>query len=71
VNESISQDSTWFDGIVEKQVQKATDLLNPFRFFGNQVIIIPRMLMVYLDTKSFIDYPGMETYLAEEYHIKS
>jgi hypothetical protein len=71
VNESIFEDSVWFDGIVEEQVQKATDLLNPFRFFGNPLIIIPRMLMVYSDTKSFIDYPGMETYLAEEYHIKS
>ena len=71
VNESIYEDSAWFDGIVEEQVKKTTDLLNPFRFFGNPLIIIPRMLMVYSDTKSFIDYPGMETYLASEYHIKS
>jgi hypothetical protein len=71
VNERIFEDSAWFDGIVEEQVQKTTDLLNPFRFFGNPLIIIPRMLMVYSDTKSFIDYPGMETYLAAEYHIKS
>ena len=71
VNESILEDSAWFDGIVEEQVQNAHDLLNPFRFFGNPLIIIPRMLMVYSDTKSFIDYPGMETYLAEEYHIRS
>lgn len=71
VNESISEDSVRFDGIVEEQVQNAADLLNPFRFFGNPLIIIPRMLMVYSDTKSFIDYPGMETYLAAEYHIKS
>ena len=71
VNESIFEDSAWFDGIVEEQVKKTTDLLNPFRFFGNPLIIIPRMLMVYSDTKSFIDYPGMETYLASEYHIKS
>ncbi len=71
VNESLAEDSVWFDGIVEEQVQKASDLLNPFRFFGNPLIIIPRMIMVYSDTKSFIDYPGMETYLAAEYHIKS
>ena len=71
VSESIFEDSAWFDGIVEEQVKKTTDLLNPFRFFGNPLIIIPRMLMVYSDTKSFIDYPGMETYLASEYHIKS
>jgi hypothetical protein len=71
VDESLFENSTWFDGIVEEQVQEAKDLLNPFRFFGNPLIIIPRMLMVYSDTKSFIDYPGMETYLAAEYHIKS
>jgi len=71
VNESLFEDHTWFDGIVEEQVRKASDLLNPFRFFGNPLIIIPRMLTEYFDTKSFIDYPGMETYLAVEYHIKS
>jgi hypothetical protein len=71
VNEGIFNDSARFDGIVEEQVQKEADLLNPFRFFGNPLVIIPRMLMVYSDTKSFIDYPGMETYLAAEYHIKS
>ena len=71
VNEGLYKNSAWFDGIVEEQVQKSADLLNPFRFFGNPLIIIPRMLIVYSDTKSFIDYPGMETYLAAEYHIKS
>jgi hypothetical protein len=70
-NESIFESFPWFDGIVEEQVKEARDLLNPFRFFGNPLIIIPRMLMVYSDTKSFIDYRGMETYLAAEYHIKS
>jgi hypothetical protein len=71
VNESLVEGSALFDGIVEEQVRESRDLLNPFRFFGNPLIIIPRMLNVYLDTKSFIDYPGMETYLAAEYHIKS
>jgi hypothetical protein len=71
VNEGIFEDSALFDGIVEEQVQKSTDLLNPFRFFGNPLIIIPRMIMVFTDTWSFIDYTGMETYLAMEYHVKS
>ena len=56
---------------MEEQVRERRDLLNPFRFFGNPLIIIPRMLMVYIDTKAFIDYKSMETYLAVEYHIKS
>jgi hypothetical protein len=71
IKESLHEDSAWFDGIVEEQVREARDLLNPFRFFGNPLIIIPRMLQVYSDTKSFIDYTGMETYLATEYHIKT
>ncbi len=71
VSESMIEDSARFDGIVEEQVQQASDLLNPFRFFGNPLIIIPRMIRVYADTKSFIDYAGMETYFAAEYHIKS
>jgi hypothetical protein len=71
VRESIAEGSASFDGIVEEQVRERRDLLNPFRFFGNPLIILPRMLMVYADTRSFIDYPGMETYLAAEYHLKS
>ena len=71
VDESLNDNSKWFDGIVEEQVRKTEDLLNPFRFFGSPLVIIQRMLMVYVDTKSFIDYPGMETYLATEYHVKS
>lgn len=70
VNERIFEDTAWFDGIVEEQVRESRDLLNPFRFFGNPLIIVPRMLKVYSDTKSFIDYAGMETYLAAEYHVK-
>ena len=71
VDKTLFEDSAHFDGIVEEQVQKKRDLLNPFLFFGNPLIIIPRMLIVYSDTRSFIDYPGMEIYLATEYHIKT
>lgn len=70
-DETLTKDSTPFDGIVEEQVRKQSDLLNPFKFFGNPLVILPRMLNVYIDTKSFIDYPTMETYLATEYHIIS
>jgi len=71
VRESLSEEQVWFDGIVEEQVRKESDLLNPFKFFGNPLIILYRLLLVYFDTKSFIDYSGMETYLANEYHILS
>ena len=71
VGEKLTSDSMHFNGIVEEQVKQSADLLNPFRFFGNPLVIIPRMLNVYADTKSFIDYPSMETFLATEFHIKS
>jgi len=71
VKEILSGDAVKFNGIVEEQVRTAADLLNPFKFFGNPLIIIPRMITVYADTKSFIDYPSMETYLAAEYIIKT
>jgi len=70
VNEKLYPDSVWFDGIVEEQVREERDLLNPFRFWGNPVVILPRMLKELYDTKSFIDYSSMETYLATEYLIK-
>lgn len=58
-------------GIVEEHMQTRSELLNPFKFFGNALVIIPRMLEVYKDTKSFIDYPSMEPYLVQEYVVKS
>ena len=70
-DEHLTTDTAPFDGIVEEQVRKTSDLLNPFAFFGHPLVIIPRMINVYTDTKSFIDYPTMETFLAMEYHIKS
>lgn len=71
VKEILTEDAPKFNGMVEEQMRTAGDLLNPFKFFGNPFIIIPRMITVYADTKSFIDYATMETYLAAEYHIKS
>jgi len=71
VKEILTEGSPKFNGIVEEQFRTTNDLLNPFKFFGNPLIIIPRMLTVYADTKSFIDYPSMETYLATEHIIKT
>lgn len=60
-----------FDGIVEEHCKTSSELFNPFKFFGNPLVIIPRMLQVYFDVKSFIDYQSIEPYLVSEYHIKS
>ena len=71
VEKLITETSTPYEGIVEEQMQTDAELLNPFRFFGNPWFIIPRMISVYRDTKAFLDYSRIETYLAREIIIKS
>lgn len=72
VVEGTGEDNTenW-DGIVEEHCKTESELLNPFKFFGKPLSIIPNMISVYRDTKSFLDYGSIEPYLAMEYHIKS
>jgi len=60
-----------WDGIVEEHLRTKSDLLNPFRFFGDLLHILPNMIDVYRDTRSFLDYGSIEPYMAMEYHIKS
>ena len=60
-----------WDGIVEEHFRARADLLNPFRFFGGAARVVPNMIGVYRDTKSFLDYGSIEPYLAMEYHLKS
>lgn len=71
VCKTLSANEPAWGGIVEEHFRTREDLLNPFRFFGNPLVIIPRMLEVYTDTKSFLDYKTIETWLVREYHIKS
>jgi hypothetical protein len=71
VDEKLTDNSEDWSGIVEEHFQNRSHLLNPFKFFGNPLVILPHMLKVYTDTKSFLDYKTIETYLAMEYHIIS
>jgi hypothetical protein len=71
VLQTVSENPSWYDGIVEEQTRTRAELLNPFKFFGNGLEILGNMLKVYTDTKSFLDYKRIETYLAMEYHILS
>ena len=71
VSEVLVPGSERFEGIVEEQMRTDAELLNPFRFFGNPLVIIPRMIAVYKDTKAFLDYNGIETYMAREEVVKS
>lgn len=63
--------TVWYDGIVEEHTRTRKELLNPFKFFGNGTEIIGNMISVYTDTRSFLDYKRIETYLVTEYHILS
>lgn len=71
IKDILSNESEIFNGIVEEHFRTRSDLLNPFRFFGNPFIVIPRMWQVYTDVRSFIDYPSIESYLVSEYIIRS
>jgi hypothetical protein len=61
----------WWDGIVEEQTRTRSELLNPFKFFGSGLDVAGNMLAVYRDTKSFLDYKTIETFVATEYHLVS
>jgi hypothetical protein len=71
VNSVSSEDSKWYDGIVEEQFKKPSDLLNPFIFFGPPLKVPLHMYQVWMDTRSFIDMKKIETYLTVEIHFKS
>ena len=61
----------WYDGIVEEHFRSREDLLNIFRFFGPPHKALYGMWQVFSDTRSFLDYSRIETYLISEYHLKS
>jgi hypothetical protein len=69
-NQKTENAEPW-DGIVEEHVRNRSDLLNPFKFFGPFPIVFKRMWQVYSDTRSFLDYGSIETYLVQEYYLKS
>jgi hypothetical protein len=71
VSRTLTENSSWYDGIVEEQVQKEVELLNPFIFFGPPLKVPVHMFQVFMDTRSFIDMRRIETYLASEFHLKS
>jgi len=72
VVESFTHGSEPFDGIVEEQFKSPSDLLNPIKFFGGNPLMVPiRMLEVYFDVRSFIDYQSIETFWAQEIHLRS
>ena len=70
VRDRLLENSEDFDGIVDEHFKRRKDLLNPFLFFGHPLIIVQRMLKVYFDVNSFLDYKTIESYLTREIHLK-
>lgn len=69
VQQKLCDLSAWYDGIVEEHTCTRSELMNPFKFFGDGFAIIPNMISVYKDVNSFLDFKRVETYLVTEYHI--
>jgi hypothetical protein len=59
------------DGIVLEACPTRADLLNPTRFFGGTLKMVPNMLRVAKDIQGFLDMKHTETYYATEYHLRS
>lgn len=71
VNGAIGEVQEQYDGIVEEHCRDRKELLNPMKFFAKSGFAIKNMILTWFDTKSFIDYKSMETYLVQEYHLIS
>jgi len=59
------------DGIVLEACRTRGDLLNPTRFFGGALKMVPNMLRVATDISGFLDMKKTETFYATEYHLRS
>lgn len=70
VDKKLAKNSNDWDGIVEEHMKTRSELMNPFKFFGPLHLILQRMIHVYRDTKSFLDYKTIEPYLVAEYRLK-
>ncbi len=53
-------------GIVEEQCRTRGELLDPVRFFGGWLRMVPNMLRVYRDVRGFLDVAALENYLVTE-----
>ncbi len=70
VNDKWGDEDAWYDGIVEEHCRSRSELLNPAKFFKNPIMMLPNMIRVYFDVRSFLDYPAVEPYYTAEYILK-
>ncbi len=71
IAEPLIEGSEPSDGIVLEACRTRGDLLNPTRFFGGGLKMVPNMLRVAKDISGFLDMKKTETYYATEYHLRS
>lgn len=71
VDEDLGKAPIAYDGIVEEHCMTRKELLDPLKFFTKSGYAMVNMIRTYFDVKSFIDYKSIETYLVQEYHVKS
>lgn len=53
-------------GIVEEQCRTRGELLDPVKFFGGWLRMVPNMLRVWADVRGFLDLAAIENYLVTE-----
>lgn len=58
------------DGIVEEHCRTPQELLNPVRFFGGPLRMIPNMARIGLDIRKWMDFGSIENYLVSEQWIR-
>ena len=70
VRKSLTESADPWDGIVLEACRTRSDLLNPTRFFGGALKMLPNMIRVAVDVSGFLDPRTSETYYATEYHLR-
>lgn len=71
VRQPITEGADTSDGIVLEACRTRGELLNPARFFGGALKMLPNMLRVANDIRGFLDMKKTETFYATEYHLRS
>jgi hypothetical protein len=71
IHKAVTDGADPSDGIVLEACRTRGDLLNPARFFGGALEMVPNMLRVANDIKGFLDMKKTETFYATEYHLRS
>lgn len=69
VRERVLPGSPRWDGVVEEHFQRREDLLDPRRFFGGALMMLPNMARVAADVAGFLDLRSLQTYLVREVHL--